>query len=95
MAVQHYDNIARPLALSGEFDLVAFGHNHVFEIARTGRALLVNPGPIMGATFGPGGSLDVPSTFVIYDTDANAAQGYELVQCPGDGFQARLLEKGS
>ena len=90
VAAQHYDNIARPLAASGEFDLVAFGHNHVYEIARAGRALLVNPGPIMGAKFDAAGvSIGVPSTFVIYDTAANAAKGYELVQCPGDGWQAR------
>jgi hypothetical protein len=96
VAAVHYDNIARPLALSGEFDLVAFGHNHVYEIARTGRALLVNPGPIMGAKFGPGGeSTDVASTFVIYDTASNAGSGYELAQCAGGGFQARPLEKGS
>jgi len=92
VAAAHYDNIARPLALSGEFDLVAFGHNHVYEIVRTGRSLLVNPGPIMGAKFGPGGdSIDVPSTFIIYDTASGAAKGYELAQCPGDGYQARSL----
>jgi len=92
VAAVHYDNIARPLALSGEFDLVAFGHNHVYEMVRKGRALLVNPGPIMGAKFGPSGeSIDVPSTFVVYDTVSGAAKGYELAQCPGDGFQARLL----
>jgi hypothetical protein len=92
VAAVHYDNIARPLALSGEFDLVAFGHNHVYEMGRAGRALLVNPGPIMGAKFGPdGASTDVPSTFVIYDTATGTATGYQLVQCPGDGFQARVM----
>jgi hypothetical protein len=90
VAAVHYDNIARPLAASGEFDLVAFGHNHVYEIARSGRALLVNPGPILGAKFGPdGAAADVPSTFVIYDTVANEASGYELAASAGGGFQAR------
>ena len=69
IAVNHYDNIGRVLAASGEFDLVCFGHNHVHEIARMGRTLAINPGPIMGAKFAPDGSpVDVDSTFVIYDT---------------------------
>jgi putative phosphoesterase len=90
VAAVHYDNIARPLAASGEFDLVAFGHNHVYELARAGRALLVNPGPIMGAKFAAdGASTDVPSTFMIYDTASAEAKGYELVACPGGGYQAR------
>jgi putative phosphoesterase len=92
VAAVHYDTIARPLAASGEFDLVAFGHNHVYEIRRAGRSLVVNPGPIMGAKFGAGGAAtDVPSTFAIYDTAANAASGYELTACPGAGFQARPI----
>ncbi len=92
VAAVHYDNIARPLAASGQFDLVAFGHNHVYEMGHAGRGLLVNPGPIMGAKFGPGGeATNVPSTFVIYDTETGVATGYELAQCPGNGFQARLV----
>jgi putative phosphoesterase len=91
VAAVHFDNIARPLAASGEFDLVCFGHNHIYEIARPSRTLLVNPGPIMGAKFGPGGAaIDVPSTFVIYDTATASATGYELAPS-GQGFQPRPL----
>jgi putative phosphoesterase len=79
IAAVHYDNIARPLAPSGEFDVVCFGHNHVYEVARAGRTLLINPGPIMGAKFAAdGSSIDVPSTFVLYDTVSDAATGYAL-----------------
>jgi putative phosphoesterase len=69
IAVNHYDNIGRALAASGEFDLVCFGHNHVPEIVRIGQTLAINPGPVMGAKFAPdGSSVDVASTLVIYDT---------------------------
>jgi putative phosphoesterase len=94
VAAVHYDNIARPLAASGEFDLVLFGHNHAYENGAAGRTLVVNPGPIMGAKFGPGGTaIDVPSTFVIYDTVSGVVSGYELAACPKGGFQARPLDK--
>ncbi|MEO8663700.1 MAG: metallophosphoesterase [Bryobacteraceae bacterium] len=69
IAVQHFDNIARPMALSGEYDLVCYGHNHRFHVTRVGGTLAVNPGPIMGAGgFSADGWQDVPATFVIYDT---------------------------
>lgn len=74
VAVNHYDNIARPVAASGEFDLVCFGHNHIFEITRVGKTLAVNPGSIMGATFGADGwRTDVEATYVIYDTGSGEA----------------------
>lgn len=78
-AVNHYDTIARTLAASGDFDVVCFGHNHVFEIARIGTALAINPGAIMGATFGADGTrTDVPSTMVLYDTQTGEATRREV-----------------
>jgi uncharacterized protein len=69
VAANHYDGIGRTLAASSRFDVVCYGHNHVFEIARIGATLGINPGPIMGATFAADGTrTDVPSTFVIWDT---------------------------
>ena len=77
-AMNHYDNIARTLAASGEFDVVCYGHNHVFDIARIGGTLAINPGSIMGATFAPDGTrTDVPSTFVIYETLTGHAAQFE------------------
>src|SRR3954454_22631813 len=32
VAVNHFDYIARPLAKSGIYDIVCFGHNHEFEV---------------------------------------------------------------
>ncbi|HWC98717.1 MAG TPA: metallophosphoesterase family protein [Candidatus Sulfopaludibacter sp.] len=81
IAVNHYDNIARPVAASGEFDLVCFGHNHVFEISRVGAALAVNPGAIMGARFDAEGlRTDVEATYVVYESDSG-----EAVRCVVSG----------
>ena len=74
VAANHYDHIARAIAASGEFDVVCYGHNHVYEVARIGRTLAINPGAIMGAMFtADGGRTDVASTFVIYDTVSREA----------------------
>jgi putative phosphoesterase len=79
-AVNHYDNIGRSIARSGEVDVVCFGHNHVFEVTRIGETLAVNPGAIMGASFsGDGERIDSVSTFVVYDTDTDTASGYQVV----------------
>jgi putative phosphoesterase len=78
-AANHYDSIARAVAASGEFDVVCCGHNHAYEVAPAGRTLLINPGSIMGARFAADGTrVDTASTFVIYDTAAGEAQGFEI-----------------
>jgi putative phosphoesterase len=78
-AANHYDNIARAVAESDQFDVVCFGHNHVFEVSRTGRTLLLNPGAIMGATFGADGSwTEVASTFLVYDTESGEPRAFEI-----------------
>ncbi len=88
LAAVHYDSIARPLIASGEFDVVCFGHNHIYEVTRAGRTLAINPGPIMGCAFGPDSSpTEVPSTYVVYDTESGQACGYELL--PEGGVKAR------
>jgi putative phosphoesterase len=77
-AVNHFDYLARPLAKSGDYDVVCFGHNHVFEIAEQAGCWLINPGPIMGAKFSSGKWEDVTPTFAIYDTRANAAEAFGI-----------------
>jgi len=75
VAAHHFDNVARAVAVSGEFDLVCFGHNHVREITRVGRTLAVNPGAILGATFdGEGRRTDVEATAAMYDTASGEAR---------------------
>ena len=80
LAANHYDNIARAIAASGEFDVVCYGHNHVYDVSRNGRTLAINPGAVMGASFAADGSrIDVASTFVVYDTDTDRAQRTDIV----------------
>jgi len=80
VAAHHFDNIARPLAASGDWDALFFGHNHRFHIGQAGRTLLVNPGPVMGAAFAANGAReDVPSSFAIYDSATNTAAGYQVL----------------
>jgi len=76
-AVNHFDYLARPMAKSGEYDVVCFGHNHEFEISNTTSCLLINPGPIMGAKFSNGKWQDVTPTFVIYET-GGIAERFEI-----------------
>lgn len=76
-AVNHFDYIARPIAQSGRYDVVCFGHNHEFEISRQGPTLSLNPGSIMGAKFGKGRQ-DCASTFLIYDSETDSPAGYTI-----------------
>ncbi len=78
IAVNHFDYLARPLAKSGDYDAVFFGHNHEFEISRQGSCLLINPGPIMGAKFSTGKWEDTTPTFVIYDTATNEPEAFGI-----------------
>ena len=78
VAVNHFDYIARPIAASGLYDMVCYGHNHEFSVARIGRTLAINPGPIMGARF-PGGKWeDVAATFVVVDTQGQSVEAFEV-----------------
>ena len=61
IAANHFDNIGRAIARSGNYDLVCFGHNHKYEITEQGKTLIINPGEIMGELSGE-------ATCVIYNT---------------------------
>lgn len=78
VAMQHYDNIAKGLGASGLYDLVCFGHNHRISLARSGNTVMINPGPVMGAAFGPGGWESVAATFAIFETDLSSATFFEV-----------------
>lgn len=83
--VNHYPAIARALA-PADYDLICYGHDHRFAIERRGTTTLVNPGPIMG--YEPGGARDVPTSFVIYDTDTGTTSAYQVVD---DGTGRRVV----
>jgi putative phosphoesterase len=78
VAMNHFDYLARPIAGSGLYDLVCYGHNHKFRVEGSGRTLLINPGPVMGAAFYTGEWRDVPATFAIYDSTTHEVRAYRL-----------------
>ena len=47
IAVVHYPELAQPLARSGDYDLVVFGHTHEIE-ERVEKGLMLNPGEVGG-----------------------------------------------
>jgi uncharacterized protein len=79
-AMNHFDYLAKPMAQSGLYDVVCFGHNHELEIAHFGKTLAINPGPIMGAKFGSHGRIDCASTLAIFDTAASLPEVFEVTQ---------------
>ena len=78
-AVNHFDYLARPMAASGMYDVVCYGHNHEFSVARVGGTLAINPGPIMGARFPGGRWEDVAATFVIVETASERVEVFAVV----------------
>ena len=75
-AVNHYPNIARSIAESGYYDVVCYGHNHIYRIENVEKTLLINPGAIMG--YDGVNKKNIPSTFVVYDTASGECKGYEI-----------------
>jgi len=79
IAVNHYDNIAVPLAKSGMYDVVFFGHNHKYEVTPYGDTLAINPGTLMGYNpLSQEENKNVDATFVIYDTATGEPSGYRI-----------------
>ena len=48
IGVNHYPEIARPLAASGFYDLVCYGHDHQAHCSQVGNCVLLNPGELLG-----------------------------------------------
>jgi len=76
IAVNHFDYLARPIAASGLYDVVCYGHNHEFNVSRMGTTLAINPGPIMGARFPGGKWQDVLPTFVTLDLQSGDTEAF-------------------
>ena len=60
IALTHKPDDARQLALTGQFDLVFFGHTHKPSEEKINNCRLINPGNLAGDIF--------RSTFAVYDT---------------------------
>jgi hypothetical protein len=76
------------MAGSGLYDIVCYGHNHEFSVARVGGTLAINPGPIMGARFPGGRWEDVLPTFVIVETGCGRVEAFGV---HGAGGNARTV----
>ena len=63
IALTHHPQVGRPLALSGQFDLVCYGHDHDQRCEQHGKTLLVNPGEVMGR-FGA-------ARYAVYDSESH------------------------
>jgi hypothetical protein len=75
VAFTHTPELARPLAGSGRFAAVFFGHTHAALSERVGGCLLLNPGDLMGK--------DAPPSFALYDSGAGTAEMVVFEQQPG------------
>ena len=77
IGVNHFNYLARPMAASGRYDVVFYGHNHRYRHERFGEIDVINPGAIMG--YDPAVKDTIPATFVIYDTaNGSAPNWYEI-----------------
>jgi putative phosphoesterase len=90
IAANHFDNIANPIARSGLYQLVCFGHNHRFSLERFDKTVALNPGTLMGTAFGAGGSEPVPVTFATFDTGTGQPALYRL---SGDAIELSTWER--
>jgi putative phosphoesterase len=81
IAVNHYDNIAFPIAASGKYHVVLFGHNHTCEARYFGSTLALNPGALM--SYNPlkkGDDKDIPATFAVYDSQTSEEKPYQFYE---------------
>ena len=70
VAVNHYPQIAKPLATSGQYDLVCYGHDHTKHASQVSDCTLLNPGELMG--------LNGPATYAWFDTQTRQVEFVEI-----------------
>jgi len=70
IAWTHFPQFAKPLAVTGKYDAVFYGHTHKKHEEKIGKTLLVNPGNIMG---NPG-----PASFAVYDTSSDSVDFFDI-----------------
>lgn len=71
VAVVHYPDLGRDMALSGQYDLVCYGHDHTAHQERIGDCWLLNPGELMG--------MNGRSSFAWVDTDKDEIAFVDLM----------------
>ena len=70
IAVMHYPELAIPIAKSGEYDIVVYGHTHKIDIQKE-KSLLLNPGETGGWTTGK-------ATVAVVDIDTLETKTYQI-----------------
>lgn len=50
----HYPDLARGLAVTGTYDVICCGHNHIAAVEQIESCLLINPGDLLGKDSIPG-----------------------------------------
>ena len=70
VAMTHYHEVAKAFVGGQAHDLVCYGHNHRLRIERVGRAVLLNPGEVMGRY--------AVHSVAIYETDTGQAEIIEF-----------------
>ncbi len=70
IALNHYPEIARPIALSGQYRAVFSGHDHRRYTEQLGETLWANPGEVMGRFGEP--------SFGIYDSEQGTFQHVDI-----------------
>ena len=69
--ISHYNDLAIPMAKSGMYDAVFYGHNHIRKIETIGNTLVANPGEL-------GAQKSGVASYLLYDTESNQAKLFEL-----------------
>ncbi len=70
IAAMHYPELAEPIAASGRYDLVVYGHTHEIDVRR-GETVVLNPGEV-------GGWLTGRSTAAIVELESMEVEIVEL-----------------
>jgi len=68
----HQRVVAEALSATSRYDLVCYGHSHVYHLEKVGKTLLLNPGEIMGKEGFPG--------FCIVDTQTRDVVRHEIIK---------------
>lgn len=66
IAFTHQEEVADGLARSGRFQMVCFGHSHIFSQKEIGQTVVLNPGEVMGKDGSPGFCLIETRPFAVH-----------------------------
>jgi hypothetical protein len=65
--MSHYPNISALAFKTGDYGLVVYGHDHLYDVQKNKTTIMVNPGEVCGYRTGI-------STFAVYDTETKEVE---------------------